>query len=215
MVVGARTLYLVRHGQRIDAVNKQWHKDGDNKYDPYLSQLGVWQAQRLGERLQGNVIDHIISSPYLRALQTAQAVAEQLGMPFVVEAGVGEWMGRAMMAQAPAIPLAATRAERFANMDTSYSSAIDPVWPETVPQVFDRYRAAMQHLLGAFSSNLLIVGHGRVVTGVPHVLTGKPEHSFKLELAGLTQLTWVDDAWQIQLNGDTTHLEEQPEPYFV
>lgn len=210
-----RTLYLVRHGQRIDAVNKQWHKDGDNKYDPYLSQLGVWQAQKVGERLRGEQIDHIISSPYVRALQTAQAIAEQLQQSFVVEDGVGEWLGRAMMAQAPNIPHAYTRAERFSYLDTDYASAVHPVWPETVPQVFDRYREAMQHLLGAFTGNLLIVGHGRVVTGVPHVLTGKPESNFKLELAGLTQLEWAEDAWHIQLNGDIEHLEREQTPQFV
>lgn len=213
--MAARTIYLVRHGQRIDAVNKQWHKDGENKYDPYLSQLGWWQAQKVGERLQAVQIDHMISSPYLRALQTAQAIAEQIEMPFVVENGVGEWMGRAMMAQAPNIAPAQTRADKFSYMDTSYHSSVDPVWPETVPQVFDRYRAAMQHLLGAFEGNLLIVGHGRVVTGVPHVLTGKPESTFKLELAGLTQLTWADDAWQVHLNGDVTHLDQEQTPTFV
>lgn len=202
-----RTLYLVRHGQRLDAVDKSWK--GDNKYDPPLSELGFEQAWKVGVRLRQEPIDVIIASPYLRTLQTAQTVAEALDRPFYVDEGVGEWQGRSMMSQAPNITPPAERAADFPCMDLSHQATVFPEWPETVNQVFERYRKVMAYLLETYEGNLLIVGHGRVVTGVPHVLTGKPESKFKYEVACLTMLEQVEDKWQVCLNGDTTHLTEE------
>jgi len=210
-----RTLYLVRHGERLDAFNKNWYDSEDNKHDTPLSDKGQMQAQRLAQRLQQEVIDRIFVSPYLRALQTAQPVAEALNMPLYVEAGIGEWLGRSMLPQAPNIAAPQTRMEEFPCIDLRHESFVIPNWPETVSQVFERYEKAVQQLLTHYDGNLLLVGHGRTVTGIAHRLTGKREFEFKYELAGLTKLVLEDGTWQVRLNGDTTHLTAETVPQYV
>jgi broad specificity phosphatase PhoE len=211
-----RKLYLVRHGQRLDAVDKQWHaKQGGDKYDSPLSSTGIMQAEQLARRLQDEAIDVIISSPYLRALQTAQPIAEALGMPFYVDAGMGEWQGRAMIPHAPDITPPDERVSQFANLDLSHTTTIWPQYPESVPQVFARYRQAVTRLLDVFDGHLLIVGHGRVVTGTAHVLVGKPEREFNYPIAGITRLVQTGDTWQIDLNGDDRHLQDTPQVHYV
>lgn len=210
-----RTLYLVRHGQRLDAVNRNWHGTEDNKYDPPLSEKGYWQAQRLGERLRQEPIDFIFASPYIRALQTAQPIAEALDMPFYVDDGIGEWLGRSMIPNPPNIIEPIKRAADFSYMGLTHPTKIQPIYPESVEQVFDRLQQAVDYLLETYAGNLLLVGHGRVVTGIAHRLMQQPESTFKYDLACVTKLTLHDGTWEIRLNGDTSHLTETAMPHFV
>ena len=72
-------LYLLRHAHAGDPA--AW--DGDDDQRP-LSDKGEKQADRLGRFLSGVGFrpDAIITSPKLRAAQTAEIVASHLGLPF-------------------------------------------------------------------------------------------------------------------------------------
>jgi transcription factor C subunit 7 len=213
--MGKRTLYLVRHGQRLDAINSKWFAADDNKYDPPLSEQGHWQAQRLAERLSQEPIDWLFSSPYLRALQTMQPTAAALDMPFYVDDGIGEWLSKAMITHEPKIVAPIKRAADFAHMGLTHSSKVQPIYPETVQEVFERLHRAVNSLLASYEGNLLLVGHGRTVTGIAHRLTGQPESNFKYELTGITKLVLNDGVWEVRLNGDISHLSETTMPHFV
>ncbi|WP_378146720.1 histidine phosphatase family protein [Cnuibacter sp. UC19_7] len=65
-----RTLYLVRHGEQMDA--EHGVDDGP------LSQRGVRQAKLLADRLGGVPFDNVWHSPLVRAEQTAKIMAEHL-----------------------------------------------------------------------------------------------------------------------------------------
>jgi broad specificity phosphatase PhoE len=210
-----RSLYLVRHGERLDALDKNWYSSDDNKYDPPLSETGFEQAQRLAERLKQEAIDYIFVSPYLRALQTAHPIAEALDLPLYVENGVGEWLGRSMIPHEPKITAPYQRREDFPQLDFSHNPRVIPHWPETVTQCFERLNTAVGQLFDAYKGNILIVGHGRTVTGIAHMLTGKPESHFKYNLASVTKLDYEDEQWAIRLNADTVHLEAETVPQFV
>ena len=210
-----RVLYLVRHGQRLDAVQKQWYSPHDNQYDPPLSPEGMGQAYQIAQRLQNEPIDVIFSSPYLRALQTAHPISEAHNLPMYVEAGIGEWLGRAMFPAEPNIMPAFQRRDDFPRLDFSHHTRVVPHWPETAEECFARLNNTVQQLLESYEGNLLIVGHGRTVTGLAHVLTKKPEYQFKYGLAALTTLRFTNDAWQIELNSDDSHLKEEATTLFV
>ena len=68
-------LYIIRHGQslgNLPCTNGQTDAERD---DPKLSEDGEKQAALLGERFHGEALDTLISSPLLRAVATAHAVA--------------------------------------------------------------------------------------------------------------------------------------------
>lgn len=202
-----RSVYLVRHGHRLDEVDKKWYeKEKGNKYDPPLSDEGKEQAQKLAQRLKQEPVDWIFSSPYWRALQTAHPIAEALDMPLYVENGVGEWLGKSMIPVEPDILPAFQRRDEFPMLEFSHNPRVIPHYPETVAQCFERLESAITQLLESYDGNLLIVGHGRTVTGIAHRLVGKPESSFKLNNAGITKLDYEKGEWIVHLNSDTTHL---------
>lgn len=79
-------LYLLRHAHAGDP--GAW--TGPDERRP-LSDKGEKQSERLGRFLAGIGfgLDAIITSPKVRAAQTARIVAEALGLPFVEDARLG------------------------------------------------------------------------------------------------------------------------------
>ena len=90
------TLLLVRHGARYDYANKQEWRDrcaalGHEPSDPPLSTLGHAQARETAAALAAEKPSLILSSPYFRVLQTAQPLAQALGMRIGVEHCLAEF----------------------------------------------------------------------------------------------------------------------------
>jgi broad specificity phosphatase PhoE len=92
---GGRTLvYLARHGQT--PLNESDVLRG--LADPPLDQTGRGQARRLGAALGPRGLLAVVSSPLLRARQTAQPVAERAGLDVatdqcLVDRDYGRWTG--------------------------------------------------------------------------------------------------------------------------
>lgn len=75
------TIHLIRHGQ------KESHPG-----DPGLTELGILQAQQVGNYLSKFPISKIVASPYKRTQQTAQYIGEQLGLDFSTHDALKERM---------------------------------------------------------------------------------------------------------------------------
>jgi broad specificity phosphatase PhoE len=92
------TLYVIRHGDRFDYANKAiWTSSveqlGIDSRDPPLSALGHRQAREAAQhvmRLTGGKIDHLLVSPYLRVIQTAQPLAHACCLSMRIEEGLSE-----------------------------------------------------------------------------------------------------------------------------
>ena len=74
-------LYVARHGQT------QWNSENKvcGRTDLPLTEVGFAQAEMLAEKAAGGKLDMIISSPMLRARQTAQPAAERFGLEILVD----------------------------------------------------------------------------------------------------------------------------------
>ncbi|KAK0715054.1 hypothetical protein B0H67DRAFT_579865 [Lasiosphaeris hirsuta] len=97
-------LFVVRHGLRLDAADKQWHLSSPTPYDPPLTYIGWQQAKSLGARIGSLIRDKVNeeeaaqklvgdipggrkrkrykvvlhSSPFLRCVQTSIAISAGL-----------------------------------------------------------------------------------------------------------------------------------------
>jgi 8-oxo-(d)GTP phosphatase len=74
-VVPASVVYVVRHGKA--GSREGW--DGPDEERP-LTRRGRRQARRLVERFQGLELERILSSPFLRCVQTVEPLAEARGL---------------------------------------------------------------------------------------------------------------------------------------
>jgi probable phosphoglycerate mutase len=81
-------LILVRHAEPVRL------EDVPDGADPHLSDVGVGHARRVGAWLAEEAVDHIVTSPLLRARETAAPLAERLGLTPEVLEGIGEFDAR-------------------------------------------------------------------------------------------------------------------------
>lgn len=74
-------LYVARHGQT------QWNAENKicGRTDLPLTEEGLRQARALADKVQDLGIDHIISSPMIRALDMAKIVSEKCGAPITLD----------------------------------------------------------------------------------------------------------------------------------
>lgn len=207
----SQTVWIARHGNRLDFVNPEWFHRAERRYDPPLSEDGWVQAKQLGQRLKAENIAHIFSSPFLRTLQTAHQVAEVLDLPVKIEAGLSEWLNPDWMSEPPQTHPRELLAARYPRLDWSYGSRLLPQYPESEAAVRERKGEIARQLVAEFSENILLVGHGISVLGVAAELVGgNPQ--VNASFCCLVKLVRQGGKWEMELNGDTSHLDRPESP---
>jgi ribonuclease H / adenosylcobalamin/alpha-ribazole phosphatase len=191
------TVVMLRHGVTEHTVNKVFSGLGGD--DPGLTDLGREQARRAAARLaKRGPIDAIVSSPLLRTRETAEILAEELGLdvqlePGFAEAAFGEWDGFSF----PDIM------ERWPDDIRSWldSPAVAPPGGESLDAVSERVDEARKRLLSDFEGQtVVVVSH---VTPIKMMLKLALDaqvdvlHRFELAPASITTVQWWSDGWPV------------------
>jgi broad specificity phosphatase PhoE len=201
----AEVVWLARHGNRLDFVDPEWFKTARRPYDPPLSPDGIEQARALGKRLRAEEIAHIFASPFLRAVQTANQVAEIIDRPIKIETGFSEWLNPEWFPSAPECLSVRTLADCFARVDPAYASRVAAQYPETGEQSLRRAGEAARRVSREFEGSVLIVGHGASVLGAASGLVGgTPE--IHAAFCSVAKISRRGSKWILDLAGDTAHL---------
>lgn len=201
-----QTLWLARHGNRQDFVDPNWRATARRPHDPPLSVDGVEQAKALAQRLRSEPIDYIFVSPYWRTVETAFQVAQVLDLPIHLEAGLGEHLNPSWFTDNPQLMRREELVKPFPRIDLTYRDRITPTFPETWQECYQRVAHTIHHLIDDYGDNVLIIGHGASVMGAVNALVGK-RLDIPCRLCALFKLVREGDRWQLELSGDTTHLD--------
>jgi probable phosphoglycerate mutase len=146
-------ILLARHGETDWNSERRWQGHADRP----LNDVGREQARELAKMLAGRGIDAVYSSDLARAHQTALIVAEQLGLPVEVDAGlrevdVGDWAGRLLTEIEDADPAAF---ERWQQGRKAWHGG------ESYEEMGERVVAAVLRLAARHpDQTVLIVSHG-------------------------------------------------------
>ncbi|MEH2075920.1 MAG: histidine phosphatase family protein [Nostoc sp.] len=204
----SQIVWIARHANRLDFVNPDWFLTAERRYDPPLSDDGMVQAQHLAKRLKRENIGHIFASPFLRTVQTANAVAEMLNLPIKLETGLSEWLNPVWMTEEPERLSTPALAKLFPRIDTSYTSRIAAKYPETHEKVRERSGQTARCLATEFfPEDILLVAHGASVLGGAMGLVGEiAKTEVKASLCSLVKVVREDPEWLLELKGDTSHL---------
>ncbi|MER7562946.1 bifunctional RNase H/acid phosphatase [Streptomyces sp. NPDC097941] len=202
------TFVLLRHGETPLTPQKRFSGSGGT--DPALSEIGREQAERAAAALAGRgTIQHILASPLTRTRQTAEAVADRLGLEVTVEDGLietdfGAWEG---------LTFGEVR-ERYPDDLTTWLSD-----PEAEPTGGGESFAATATRIAATRDKLVAAYAGRTVLLVTHVtpiktfvrlaLGAPPESLFRMELSAASMSVvayYADGNASVRLLNDTSHL---------
>jgi broad specificity phosphatase PhoE len=159
-------LILVRHGESEG--NRQ-RVFAENTEELPLTELGYGQAQVVAQRIASHFrTERIVSSPYVRARETARVIAERLGLPVEVvpalhEREVGAFRGQpyASMRSAP-------------DYDVQRPWAWAPKGGESFVDVQARVGPILDRLAAATRGrDVVIVSHGGVMLTLWAYVTGQ------------------------------------------
>ncbi|KJY46344.1 hypothetical protein VR46_09660, partial [Streptomyces sp. NRRL S-444] len=202
------TFVLLRHGET--ALTPQKRFSGSGGADPELSPAGHRQASAVAGALAARgTVQTIVGSPLRRCRETAQAVADRLGLEVTVEEGLrevdfGAWEG---------LTFAEVR-ERFPDDLQAWLDS-----PKAAPTGGGESFTTATRRISATRDRLLAEHAGRTVLLVTHVtpvkilvrlaLGAPPESLFKMELsaASLSAVAYYADGnASVRLLNDTSHL---------
>ena len=211
----ATELALIRHGEA-------WCNVDDIVGGPRgcrgLTEQGAQQARALADRFatEAEIVDVLYSSPRLRARQTAELVADMLGLPVRVDDGL--------------------RDQDFGDADGEPRSTLycgfpgNPILepgraPAPGAEPWSAYVARVRRTLHRLSrihsgQRLMLVCHGETVNAAHHVFLGLPDGwpgPLPLTVANTAitrwrQLPWdihrlnLGERWNLQAHNDTEHL---------
>jgi broad specificity phosphatase PhoE len=209
----SQTLWIARHGSRLDFVDPDWHKDAPRPYDPPLSADGFPQAEQVASRLKGEGISGIFSSPFLRCIQTAAVIAARLRLPVRIEQGLSEWLNPEWFPSQPEVLTREELMRDFSLIDPHYHSSVPARYPESGDQVLARTAAAIRAIADRFQGTQLLVGHGATVYGAIVGMSGK-SFDETVRLLGpvhyccLSKLVKSRGLWNVECAADVSHLGE-------
>ena len=195
---------LLRHGQTPMSVQKRYA----GRSDVPLTDVGVQQAAAAAKRLASADLGVIVTSPLLRAVQTAQEVASVTGAAVVTDDGFretdfGAWEG---------LTFAEVR-ERWPSEVTTWLADPDVAPPggESFTDVSTRVTAALHRVLAdRDGQRVLIVSHVTPIkTLVAAALLAPPAALFRmhLDVAALCEIDWYADGPAVLRSfNDTGHL---------
>jgi broad specificity phosphatase PhoE len=155
-------VFIARHGERADFVDKKWLAEAESPYDPPLTPNGLLQARELGLRLKGEGITHIYASPFHRTAQTAHQVADVLQLSVKIECGLAEALLARLFPQGlPRLQTPEQLKHSLPRIDETYRPAVNLDFPESYDDARRRCARIAHHLASMHpSDNILLVGHG-------------------------------------------------------
>lgn len=203
-------IYLIRHGTTDS--NKSGKFQGT--LDTPLNELGLAQAEKLGERFQNVKLDAVYASNLSRAIQTAEVIARVAGlhpiiMPELAEINLGKMEGKT----------AAENAEIYGEIvDALKSNPAGFCAPdgESARDVYDRMRDAIGKIVEQNpGKDIAVVSHGYAIQMYMHFASGEDFSQVRSRIVGNTAVCkFVFDEQplpQTQYINDQSHLPKELE----
>jgi probable phosphoglycerate mutase len=201
----ATTTLLLRHGQTPLSIEKRFSGRGDAD----LTELGREQALAAARRLASSPAVAVISSPLGRARQTAEAVADALGLEVEVDEGFqetdfGDWEG---------YTFSEVRKKWPRELDAWLAStAVAPPFGESFDATTTRVRQARDRVLAAYGGKtVVIVSHVTPIKTLVRIALDAPPsalYRMHLDLACLSEIQWFADGPAVLRHfNDIHHLD--------
>ena len=172
--------------------------------DPDLSEEGIEQAKRLPDALARFPITRLVSSPQRRAVQTAQPVADALGLDIDIDDRLAEY-DRDLAHYIPIEQIAAEYPAELARLASGHL-------PSTVDE--DAFLARINDGIrdvastGDHEATVAVFSHGGVINGLLHaILRTERILCVNVDYAGITRLlsSRKGDLYVASVNG-TEHV---------
>jgi probable phosphoglycerate mutase len=202
----ATRVIAIRHGETA------WNVDTriQGQLDIPLNDNGRWQARRLAQALADEPLQAIYASDLGRAFETAQALAEAVGLEVVTDTGLRErgfgiFEGRTWKEIEQQWP---DLSARWRKRDPDFG----PEGGETLASFYDRCIGAASRIAAAHAGqSIALVAHGGVLDCLYRAgsrIALQAPRTWELGNAGINRLLYTPEGFTLVGWGDTFHLED-------
>uniref|UniRef100_A0A1I7ZIZ0 Phosphoglycerate mutase family protein n=1 Tax=Steinernema glaseri TaxID=37863 RepID=A0A1I7ZIZ0_9BILA len=205
-----RILWVVRHAEREDNINRRWRENSDLRPDNSpLSKRGCVQAQELAKRFENVQLDHVFASPFDRTVDTASRLVGHRDIAINVEPGLCEALY--LCERPPGFePIEKIKA-KYPLVDINYQPIVGPKMPKEgygddacVP----RLRTTLNGILGACKTgSVLLMAHGASVGAIHEVLIGDFKYVGQATVTKFVEKS--QGKFQLEFSGDSSHLSDR------
>ena len=163
-------LLVIRHAEPVRVTAEE---SGGAPADPQLTTRGRDQADRLGDWLGAEGVDHVVSSPLRRATETAAPLAARLGLDVAIDDQLCEYDANADSY----IPIEELREAN----DERWQAMIEGRWQDFGGEAPDVFRTRIVTRLDAVidehpGERVAVVSHGGVINVYLAALLGIDRH---------------------------------------
>ncbi len=176
-------LLLIRHALPLRS------EPGEGS-DPQLSEQGIEQSRRLPDALARFPVNRLVSSPQRRAIQTADPLAETLGLTVDIDPRLAEY-DRDLTHYVPIEQLAKENPEEIARLRAGKlpKGVDEKAFAGRVAAAVDDLVAGTDH-----ASTVALFSHGGVINAaLQHVLGNERLISFQIDYASVTRVLFSRD----------------------
>ncbi len=203
---GSTEILLVRHGESAPFRPGEPFPLVDGHGDPPLAPDGERQAVAVGERLASETIHAIYVTSLRRTHQTAEPLAQRLGLTPIVEPDLreiflGEWEGGLLRQKG------AENDPVYLKMQAEQDWGVIP-GAESFEQLQDRCVAAIGRIHRAHpDERVAVFVHGGVIGVLCAFATGARPFAFNgADNGSIHHLVVLDEEWKLRCYNDTSHL---------
>ena len=198
-MMGRGDVYMTRHAARADRQQKWGPLPGHSEEDCELSPDGEASAAELKNKFDSITLAHVVSSPFLRCIQTVLPIAIAKGLQIKIEPGIGEVDSTGFWdANRSAL-------EHNFPIDLQYQ----PILPrhKLQPEWGDGEAAARsKKTVSAIRENLegpiLFCGHGASCLGIAQAFNGCGYVGY----SSFSHFIFDGNVWHVEAMGDVSHL---------
>ena len=200
-----KSIWVVRHGFRIDFTTPGWAETAENPYNPPLDPVGLKQAEETAERLVNEDIQYIFASPFYRTLQTASKIAEKKGLKFNIEPGFSEWLKSEEFTYMPDLYSSEDLLKDFPLINTDYQAMGSAEYPESRSDLDERTEKVLKKITDKYKSNILIISHGSPIKSIYKALTSIVPEDYQ-PMCSVTKFCYNSGCWTPDIDADSSHL---------
>ncbi|WP_226672337.1 histidine phosphatase family protein [Rossellomorea aquimaris] len=173
-------IYMVRHGDSPIT--------GDERTRP-LTEKGMKDARRITDLLKTEEIDVVVSSPYLRSVQTVEGISRHIGKPVVIEETLKERIFSAGNNRISDQELRPLLEKSFQDPDYALKGA------ESNAECQKRGIGVLNTLLNIYKGKKIVIGtHGAIMT----LMMGFYDSEYDLDFLHSTS---KPDIYRMEFNG--------------
>ncbi len=207
-----KTIWLVRHGLTVSNISNTIQG-----LDDPLTEEGIKQAKKLGERFIKIDFDLLLASDAIRAIGTAEQIAK-----FSNHNIQSSPLFRELSDPTELIGQMRTEPDAVVYLEAQRENNEDPDWKyrdeESYADLFARAEAAFMHILSHEEERIVVVTHGRFLkfltayamfgdTLTPNIWNSM-NGSMRTVNTGITLLKWNGEKWHLLAWNDHAHLGE-------